>query len=80
MTKIANLPDLSKSFRKIKLLIELGEQTNPDTYFGHRVIKELQSDGSIDRVLSMIKFEAIINYSNVSSAIPQQLLNEIINF
>lgn len=77
MKQLTELPDIAKSFQKVKLLIDL-EAIPQNSVFSLAVVKGIR-EHKVKEVLQMIKDQAQDNRKLVAEIIGEKLLTQIEN-
>lgn len=81
MTTITKLPDLSKSFEKQKLILDLETRTNKNTSIGMAILKAIKERKvPVEQILQFVREQTQDNPKLMANAIGEDLVNRILNY
>lgn len=72
--------DLAKSFAKLKIVIDLRNIANENTFFGMAIIRAIDKKENPDLIIAMIKSQIQDNFNGVADCIGFELTERILNF
>lgn len=81
MTTLSEVPNLSKSLEKIKLILDMGTylSENKVTITGNAILNAIQSKKySSDKILRYVQEQAIDSFKTMSNCIGEELTTKIL--
>lgn len=79
-TTIGELPDIARSLQKLKIVIDLRNKANENTFFGMAIIRAIDKKENPDLIIEMIKSQAKDNHDAVIDCIGLELTERILHF
>ena len=81
MATLTQLPDLAKSFKKLKLILDLREKANPNTSIGFAIISAIDSKSvQTNEILQYAKEQAQDCLQTMIDCIGDELTERILNY
>jgi aryl-alcohol dehydrogenase-like predicted oxidoreductase len=74
---LTSLPDLARSLKRLKTLIDLQNEVNTDTIFGYAVKKGFIDKEPPSVIIGMIKDQLKDNREAVTNCIPEDIVKAI---
>jgi hypothetical protein len=75
-----DFPDVARSLQKLKIVIDLRNNANENTFLGLAIIKACDENENPDKIISFVKSQANDNPLSMYSIIGEELTERILNF
>lgn len=79
MAQLTELPDLAKTFARLKIMLDLEQQVNENTLLGMAIKRGIMNREKPSVIIQTIKDAARDNREGILNVIPEDLLDYIEN-